>query len=67
MLPKSEMIFNAIIAPASTTFKAVLRDSRVPTIVELDLCKRFDDHNSNSYPVGEANIPPMVNSFKYIH
>ena len=40
MLPKSHAIFNAIIARASTTFKAVLRDSRALTIVELGLCKR---------------------------
>ena len=41
MLPKSDKIFNAIIAQASITFKAVLPDSRIPTILELDLCKLF--------------------------
>ena len=35
MLPKSDKIFIAIIAPASITFKAVLPDSRMPTIAEL--------------------------------
>ena len=41
MFPKSDKIFNAIIATASITFKAVLPDSRIPTTLELDLCKPF--------------------------